>query len=83
MLEKETKLKIYSKDGVCPMCNMTKKWLEREGILFTDIVVKSTDEDTLQCLRDKGWRSFPVIIPNGNIKEAWTGFVPDKLKTLL
>lgn len=84
MLGKDAKVKLYSKDGFCPMCDMTKKWLNDNNIKFNEIKVHPTDDELLQYLRDKGWQSFPVVIPLPyNPDTTWTGFVPDKLRTLL
>ena len=81
---KDAKVKLYTKDGFCPMCDFTKKWLNDNDIEFNEIKVHPTDEEQLQYLRDKGWRSFPVVIPLPyDSSTVWTGFVINKLKTLL
>ena len=74
----------------CVACNMTKKQIEREGVLdrFTiyDVsndpdssIVRMTDE----LKRDYGLAGAPFVDPRDLGLDPFVGFVPDKLKKVI
>lgn len=69
---------VYTKDN-CGQCDMTKKVLDAAGLDYN--IVENADEEPLRTqLYDEGYRSFPVVKPEG--EEGWAGFRPDLIKSL-
>lgn len=62
----------------CPQCEMTKKFLIREGIPFEQIDL-SEDEAATELVKSWGYQSAPVVRA-GN--EHWSGFKLDYLKQI-
>lgn len=69
-------VKVYTTEN-CQPCRMTKVALQKYGVPFEEI--PATDPETLQFLKDRGAREFPVVFAGGTF---WTGFQPAKLKGL-
>lgn len=68
-------VKIYTKPN-CQQCNMTKKLFQKNNVFYTEINgLEHIDE-----LKEKGFASFPVIETDN---DSWSGFKPDKIKTLI
>ena len=62
----------------CPQCEMTKKFLTREGIEF-DVVDLSEDEASTELVKSWGYASAPVV-QVGDVH--WSGFKLDMLKAI-
>lgn len=75
---------MYSKEGTCMQCRMSKNVLNAQGIPFEEVKVYPTDEETLNELRSRGFTSFPIILPHGkdNWDDAFSGFNDKKIKAL-
>ncbi|AUJ31477.1 MAG: glutaredoxin-like protein NrdH [Liquorilactobacillus nagelii] len=72
-------LAIYTKNN-CIQCKMTKKFLAEHQISFEEHNV-SQEPKYIDYLKEKGFRSVPVIEKNSN--PIINGFRPDLLKSLL
>lgn len=68
---------VYSKDN-CQACRQTKNLLGGLGLEFKETNVQE-DPIALQKIIELGYSSVPVIVSD---QEHWSGFQPDKLKTL-
>lgn len=68
---------VYTKPN-CVQCDMTKRYMDKNGISYETIDI-TENEEALQMILDMGFKSAPVIISEaGN----WAGFQPDKLNLL-
>lgn len=68
---------VYEKDN-CQACRMTKRWLDQHGIEYaTDDITKP---DNLEAAKSLGFMEAPVVMVGDT---GWSGFQPDKLKSLL
>lgn len=67
----------------CRQCDMTKKWLAREGVPYGTVDL-SEDPQALEAVKALGYNGAPVVIVNddGDLKNEkhWYGFRPDMLK---
>lgn len=67
----------------CRQCDMTKKWLDREGVPYGAVDL-SEDPQALAAVKALGYNGAPVVIVNddGDLKNEkhWYGFRPDMLK---
>ena len=75
---------VYTTPG-CPQCNLTKKWLESNGVQHR---IYDVTEDTiaLQKIKQMGYKAAPVVIVPFDwpiAGEHWYGFRPDMLAKLL
>ncbi|MCC7665798.1 glutaredoxin-like protein NrdH [Liquorilactobacillus satsumensis] len=73
------KLSIYTKNN-CIQCKMTKKFLTEHHISFEEHNV-SSEPQYITYLKEKGFRSVPVIEKND--APIINGFRPDLLKNLV
>lgn len=69
---------LYSKPN-CPKCMATKRDLDKNGIAYTYIDV-SESLDAYAYLKSKDILSLPFVETDD---EEWTGYRPDKIKTLV
>lgn len=69
------KISVFTKPG-CQPCRMTKKFLSEHDIAFEEVDgLEHIDE-----LREEGFAQFPIVKTE---TDSWSGFRPDKLKTLV
>lgn len=77
------KIKIYAKQD-CPMCKMTKKVLDKDGVDYDVIDLTEINDETkvhLTYLKEQlGYSSLPVIVLQDGTH--FNGFQPTKLKGL-
>ena len=64
----------------CMKCKMTKKWLESHSIPFKYVDIEE-DEDSFNMLKDKGYKSLPVVFKDD--KFFFSEFDIKKLETLV
>ena len=69
---------IYTKNN-CVQCKFVKRWLDNEGIDYTEINTDTHPEE-LARLKLQGFRQLPVTEHNGN---TVSGFNVNGLKGLL
>lgn len=69
---------VYSQPA-CVQCTATCKFLERQGTPYQVLDV-STDADALATVKELGYMAAPVVVTATG--EHWSGFQPDRLKTL-
>lgn len=70
-------VKVYSNPN-CVQCKMTKMQLKQRNINFEEIDL-STNPEAKEMIKAKGFKQAPVVITEN---DAWSGFVPDKIKAL-
>lgn len=68
---------VYTKPS-CPQCDMTKKFLTRQGIEF-DAVDVTLSEAAVSAVQELGYQALPVVVTGSS---HWYGFRPDLLKLL-
>ena len=68
---------VYSKPA-CMQCKATEKALKKAGLEYTTVDI-SVDEEARDYVMALGYVQAPVVEANG---EHWSGFRPDKIKTL-
>jgi len=64
----------------CVQCEMTKKYLDREGIEYT--VENLQDEknyDKLVAFVEQGFKAAPIVVTD---TDTWSGYKVDKLKEI-
>ena len=68
---------VYSKPR-CPQCDATYRALDKSGIAYStvDLTVDAEARDQVRAL---GYAQAPVVVAGEN---HWSGFRPDKIKTL-
>lgn len=69
----------------CVQCNATKRHLDKRKIDYSVVDVTNSVEDS-QYLVDQGFMEAPVVEvrdEDGVVVDSWSGFVPDKLDTLV
>ena len=62
----------------CPQCDMTKKYLTREGIEYSEVDL-SNDEVAMEKVRGLGYTAAPVVEVGS---DHWSGFRLDMLKLI-
>ena len=74
-------IKVYTKNS-CQVCNMTTKFLERNGIKFEAINIEDEgNEHLVDFIKEElGFMTMPVVAVND--AEFFSGFQPDKLEKL-
>ncbi|TWT12266.1 glutaredoxin-like protein NrdH [Streptococcus sp. sy004] len=72
------KITVFSKNN-CMQCKMTKRFLEEAGADFEEINIEE-HPDKVDYVKSLGFTAAPVI-ESGDI--VFSGFQPEKLKTLL
>lgn len=73
-------LRLYTRPG-CMACRQTARWLQAHNIPYIPVDVTTTPGATQQ-LRTLGYQSLPVVAPTNNPDDMWSGFRPDRLRTL-
>ena len=68
---------VYSKQN-CVACKATKRALDKQGVAYVEIFL-DTDEQALNKVKALGYVQAPVVMAG---TEHWSGFRPDKIKTL-
>lgn len=72
------------KDGSCQSCRQVKKFLEREGILFEELMYDGDNPQHEELIGKIGVRTVPIILPRG-VSEPdnfFVGFDINKLREL-
>ena len=72
-------LDVYSKND-CRQCDMVKKFLNREGIPFTEVNITNSQVD-IDWLREQGYSSVPLVFKDSEL--VCVGFRPELLKKTL
>lgn len=71
---------VYTKHN-CRQCDMTKRVLDREGILYTAVNVEEDPTAYAYVTETLNRREMPTVIastPAGDI--VWSGLQPDKIR---
>ncbi|WZP35015.1 thioredoxin domain [Enterococcus phage vB_Efs10_KEN05] len=77
------RIKVYTKDA-CAACKMTKRVLTEAGVSFDEEFVDvRNDTQTLDSFRLAGFRSFPVVLLDGDYDTGISGFHPPRLKAFI
>lgn len=77
------RIKVYTKD-MCQACKMTKRVLTEAGVSFDEEFVDvRNDTQTLDSLRLAGFRSFPIVLLDGDYDTCISGFHPPRLKAFI
>lgn len=63
----------------CQQCSATKRWLKARNIPYTEIDV-TEDDVALARVKEAGFLQAPVVFA---WDDAWSGFRPDKLESLV
>lgn len=69
---------MYSKP-LCVQCDATKRALNKAGVAY-DVVDITEDAEALAKVKSLGYVQAPVVITS---QDHWSGFRPDKIKTLV
>lgn len=72
------------KDGSCQSCRQVKKFLEREGVLFEELMYDGDNPQHEELIGKIGVRTVPIILPRG-VSEPdnfFVGFDINKLRGL-
>ena len=62
----------------CGQCTMTYRQLEQHSLPY-EVVDVSEDQETMQKLREMGFRQLPVVVAG---ERSWNGFRPDMIRAL-
>ncbi|UIE13773.1 putative glutaredoxin [Enterococcus phage EFap05-1] len=77
------RIKVFTKES-CAACKMTKRVLTEADVSFDEEFVDvRNDTQTLDSLRLAGFRSFPVVLLDGDYETGISGFHPPKLKAFI
>lgn len=68
---------LYTKPN-CVQCNATKRALDKQGLDY-EVVDLTQDINALDRVKEMGFQQAPVVFAGD---EAWSGFRPDKIKSL-
>ena len=68
---------VYSKPN-CVQCTATYRALDKSGIAYSTVDL-TVDAEALDQVRALGYAQAPVVVAGEN---HWSGFRPDKIKTL-
>ena len=68
---------VYTKPA-CVQCNATYKALDRQGIAYQKVDI-TLDPDARDYVMALGYLQAPVVVAGD---EHWSGFRPDRIKTL-
>jgi glutaredoxin-like protein NrdH len=61
----------------CVQCEMTKKFLDKEGIEYTVENLQSDENyEKLVEFVNQGFKAAPIVVTD---TETWSGYKPDKL----
>ena len=72
------------KDGSCQSCKKVKKFLEREGIPFDELMYDGNNPQHEELINKIGVRTVPIILPEGvsQPENFFVGFDINKLREL-
>lgn len=72
------------KDGSCMSCKQVKKFLERKGIPFEEIIYDGDNPQHEELIDKIGVRTVPIILPQGvsETDNFFVGFDINKLREL-
>jgi glutaredoxin len=72
------------KDGSCMSCKQVKKFLEREGIPFEELMYDGDNPQHEELIGQIGVRTVPIILPEGvsHPENFFVGFDINKLGEL-
>ena len=76
-MSENTTITVYSKPA-CVQCNATYKALDKQGLDY-DVVDISEDTEARDYVMALGYLQAPVVVAG---EDHWSGFRPDKIKTL-
>ena len=68
---------VYSKPN-CVQCGATYRALDKAGLVYRTVDV-ALDVEALEQVRALGYAQAPVVVAG---EDHWSGFRPDKIKTL-
>ena len=68
---------VYSKPN-CVQCSATRRALDKAGLVYETVDI-SLDAEALEQVTSLGYAQAPVVVAG---EEHWSGFRPDKIKTL-
>ena len=68
---------IYSKPN-CVQCTATYRAMDKAGLSYETVDI-SLDAQALEQVKSLGYAQAPVVVAGG---DHWSGFRPDKIKTL-
>jgi len=64
----------------CVQCNMTKKLLDRNGIIYAvEDLTAEKNAEKLEEFRSQGYSQAPIVTTDTKI---WSGFKPSKIESL-
>ena len=69
---------IYSKPN-CVQCTATYRAMDKAGLSYETVDI-SLDAQALEQVKSLGYAQAPVVVVAG--EDHWSGFRPDKIKTL-
>ncbi|CAM3930784.1 glutaredoxin-like protein NrdH [Tsukamurella strandjordii] len=69
---------VYTKPA-CVQCTATYRALDKAGIEYTSVDI-SVDADARDYVLALGYLQAPVVVIDGG--DHWSGFRPDRIKTL-
>ena len=69
---------IYSKPN-CVQCTATYRALDKAGLSYETVDI-SLDAQALEQVKSLGYAQAPVVVAG---EDHWSGFRPDKIKTLV
>lgn len=70
-------VKVYTKDK-CQPCKATKREMGKNGVAYEEIDIETTPGAS-DYIKSLGFMQAPVVITDD---DAWSGFIPDKIKSL-
>jgi len=76
---------VYSAPWCCD-CRTAKRFLEKHGILYTEVNIESTPGAAEEVIRRTGKRAIPQFVINGEWVQPYRpveGFLYDEMKELL
>ena len=68
---------VYTKPA-CVQCNATYTALDKQGLAYNTVDI-TLDSDARDYVMALGYLQAPVVVAGG---EHWSGFRPDRIKTL-
>lgn len=68
----------------CAQCNATKRTLDKYGVPYT-AELATNHLDVVAWAKQEGMGSAPVVVVEEDelLVDAWSGYRPDRIKTLL
>jgi len=64
----------------CTQCNMTKSYMKRFNIEFTEVALQEDAAAAKMVMEDLGYKSAPVVITDD---AHWSGFKPELIVSLV